>query len=94
MKLKANNFTGILPNGNRYRITSQLSTHSFTGEKKLKLLLQEFILDGWFSQSDYTVVEYYYEDKTDYKTALRSALIEMEEKLGVQLLKADLAKVA
>lgn len=89
MKLETRNFTGVLPTGYKYRIQNQTKFNEFAGDYTLTVFVEEFILDGWFVNADMRF-EADYSSAKDYKKALRSCLIKLEEVLGKQLLKGEL----
>ncbi len=87
MTINANNFTGVLENGNRYKITTNTKHNKAIEESCLTIKVEEYVYDGWFSNADYTVTKWYQLD--EYKTALHHGLSELGYKLGVELVKSN-----
>lgn len=93
MKLIINNFTGYLETGERYKIVVESEFVSSLGQYQLSAhLKKEFENLEVFMWED-TICEWYKKGKENYKVALRNALIKMEEKYNLKLLKGNL-KVA
>lgn len=93
MKLIANNFTGVLTNGNRYKITVNKTFVREVFEYRIDVNVHEYIYDGWFLDASLSVTQWY-KNENKYKSCLRYCLIELESKLGIQLLKGELIAVA
>lgn len=96
LKLNVKNFSGTLENGKRYRIKSINTFIKSSNSYQLHLFVEDlfeytYSNDVWMFNGDFSVINYY--KKGNYKIALRDSLIELENLMGVQLLKASL-KVA
>jgi hypothetical protein len=94
LKLNLKNFTGTLPNGKKYRI--RISNDFIESSKTYQLhvfvedLFEYTYSDNvWMAHSDFFVFEWY--KKGCYKVALRDALIKLEDKLNVELLKSTMS---
>ena len=81
MKIIANNFSGTLNNGFRYRISVETTPKTVV----VKLQLFEAILELWYA--DYMNLLSY---EGDYHEKLRALLTEVEEKYNIKLVKAEL----
>lgn len=93
MKLKANNLTGYLIDGTRYKIVPEdKKSEILTDKRSIIIGLYTFNenLGAWFMQA---VTVRNYTKKTQRKSAMKEAFVEAENKFGIQLLKSDL-KVA
>ena len=96
MRINANNFTGKLINGNRYRINTKRTFNKDYQEYCIEFTVSEYVHDAWFIQSDFTV-SVWYKIESQYKTALKQGLLTLEGNLGINLLKreknADLTRI-
>lgn len=93
MKLIANNFTGYLPTGERYKIAVESEFVASVNQYQLSVHLKKEFENLDVFMCENTVCEWYKKGKGNYKVALRNALIKMEEKYNLRLIKVDL-KVA
>lgn len=95
MKINANNFTGYLSNGNRYKIIVSTKKSPVANERMLRIEMYEShkMFNTWMYSVENSQT-FYYSDKESYITNLRKGLTILENKIGVQLLKANLTAVA
>ena len=54
MRINANNFTGKLINGNRYRINTKRTFNKDYQEHCIEFTVSEYVHDAWFIQSGFT----------------------------------------
>lgn len=93
MKLIADNFTGYLETGERYKIAIESQFVASVNQYQLSVhLKKEFENLDVFMCED-TICEWYKKGKENYTVALRNALIKMEEQYNLRLIKVNL-KVA
>ncbi|WP_139959206.1 hypothetical protein [Flavicella sediminum] len=93
MKLIANNLRGELKGGQQYRILLSDKVVE-TGSRRGVFIYKEFYhecVNVWVMEE--SIIETYC-DIRERKKAFKKALLQAEEKWGIQLLKADLKIVA
>ncbi len=88
MRINANNFTGKLINGNRYRINTKRTFNKDYQEYCIEFTVSEYVHDAWFIQSGFTF-SVWYENESEYKKALKEGLLTLEGKLSINLLKRE-----
>lgn len=89
MKLEANNFKGYLENGDRYRVVPNWEYDNHSNIYFIRVIFYQSYQSGDLLYKDRFSTEA--EDLTD---GLRELLLEVENKYGIELLKADLKIVA
>ncbi|TDQ27684.1 hypothetical protein [Tenacibaculum caenipelagi] len=95
MKIIANNFTGYLTNGNRYKIVVTTKKSIVNNERRLLVEVYESYKDmGVWMYSVANSSTHYYNDTESYISGLRSGLSLIENQLEIKLLKANLTAVA
>jgi hypothetical protein len=94
LKLNLKNFSGTLENGKKYRIKFTTAFIESSKSYQLHLFVEDLFEythhnDVWMYSPDLAIFEWY--KKGGYKVALRDALLKLEEKLNVQLLKSTMS---
>tara|TARA_R100000789_G_C2890982_1_gene117457 strand:- start:100 stop:387 length:288 start_codon:yes stop_codon:yes gene_type:complete len=91
MKLSTNNFTGFMPNGDRYKVTMETKNSDVSSHKvihvKLYTEMEGIEKTTWVLQNNVCNV---YINPKDYTKTLKKTLIDAEKAFGLQLIKSDL----
>ena len=91
MKLILNNFTGLLENGHKYKVSFENCPTDLEGFFMLQLSVHTCMskyFDVWMYSVHLSVNNFY--SKGEYTECLRKSLLQLEENLGVQLLKSEM----
>ena len=90
LKLNLNSLSGILENGNKYRVFFKTEFNKDLNEYSLELIVKDSskYFNTWLHNTNLSVRKWY--KKGGYTKCLRDSLIELEENLGVQILKSTM----
>lgn len=92
LKLNLKNLSGVLENGNRYRVFFKNEFIKSLNKHQLHLVVKEQIpecFNAWMYNEELSIFSWY--EESNYKQCLRDSLIELEEKLNVLLLKSTMS---
>lgn len=92
LKLNLKNLSGVLENGNRYRVFFKNEFIRSLNKYQLHLVVKEEVpefLGIWIYNEDLSIFNWY--EGNNYKECLRNTLFQLEEKLNVQLLKSTMS---
>ncbi|AUC15450.1 hypothetical protein BTO06_09985 [Tenacibaculum sp. SZ-18] len=89
MNLESTNYQGILNNGNKFKLRSKTSYNEIFNQFCLMVSVEEFIYDGWFTDSDKTI-SIWYTRPEERLESFNTCIKELENRIGFKLSKNNL----